>query len=257
VFFAVRIRPIAKRGAARLMLIMRMEGQSRPAPTERSIPMTQSHVHIMVVDDERNIRNNLRMLLEAEGYKVDTANSGDEALARVKEGGRYDIAFVDIQMPKMNGLELLRFLRGLRSKMPVVMLTAYGTVSRAVEAMKLGAVDFLEKPFDPKAIQLLCQEILKREKIGLNCTVDDLLHLADLARERKAYVEARVYLKTAILREVARPEPYYRLGEVSEAEGDKRRALQYYALALDANADYNAAREAFNRLKQTEASTHT
>jgi DNA-binding NtrC family response regulator len=62
------------------------------------------------------------------------------------------------------------------------MLTAYGTVSKAVEAMKLGAVDFLEKPFDPKTIQILCQEILEREKIATSCTVDELLHLAELAR---------------------------------------------------------------------------
>src|SRR6476619_2273431 len=87
------------------------------------------------------------------------------AILRVKQG-RYDLAFVDIQMPKMDGLELLRYLRGLRPNMPVVILTAYGTVHRAVEAMTLGAVDFLEKPFDPKAIQLLCQEILERERVG-------------------------------------------------------------------------------------------
>src|SRR5215831_14780698 len=122
-------------------------------------------VHILVVDDERNIRKNLGMVLEAQGYQVDTTSNGDDALLRIKEG-RYDIVFVDIQMPKMDGLELLRYLRGLRPKMPVVILTAYGTVHRAVEAMKLGAVDFLEKPFDPKAIQLLCKEILEREKVG-------------------------------------------------------------------------------------------
>ena len=117
--------------------------------------MNQSQVHILVVDDERNIRNHLRMVLEAEGYEVDTAGNGDDALSRVKDG-RYDIAFIDIQMPKMDGLELLRHLRGLRPKLPVVMLTAYGTVNRAVEVMKLGVVDFLEKPFDPKVIKLLC-----------------------------------------------------------------------------------------------------
>jgi DNA-binding NtrC family response regulator len=216
--------------------------------------MTQ--VHILVVDDERNIRNNLRMVLEAEGYKVDTASNGDDALLRVREG-RYDIVFVDIQMPKMDGLELLRYLRGLKPKMPVVMLTAYGTVIRAVEAMKLGAVDFIEKPFDPKAIQLLCQEILERQNIATSVSMEDLLHLAEVARERKAYVEARIYLKTAMMREVMRPEPYYWLGQISEIEGDKRRAMQYYSLALDARADYQLADEALKRLKLIDSTTHS
>ena len=216
--------------------------------------MTQSQVHILVVDDERNIRNNLGMVLEAEGYKVDTASNGDEALMRVKEG-RYDIAFVDIQMPKMGGLELLRYLHTLRPKMAVVIVTAYGTTGRAVEAMKLGAVDFLEKPFDPKVIQLLCEEIRQRQKTGVSVSMEDLLRMAELARERKAYVEARVYLKTAVMREGTRPEPYYWLGHISELEGDRRRAMQYYSLALDANADYQPADEALKRLKHTDPTT--
>jgi DNA-binding NtrC family response regulator len=209
--------------------------------------MMQSQVHILVVDDERNIRNNLGMVLEAEGYKVDTASNGDEALTRVKEG-RYDIAFVDIQMPKMDGLELLRYLRGLRPKMPVVMLTAYGTVGRAVEAMKLGAVDFLEKPFDPKTIQLLCREILERQKIGTSGTVEELLHLAQLARERKALTEARVHLKIAMMRDLNRPEPYYQLGELCEAEGQVSHAVQYYYMALQAQSTFEPARAALTRL---------
>jgi DNA-binding NtrC family response regulator len=209
--------------------------------------MTQSQVHILVVDDERNIRNNLGMVLEAEGYKVDKASNGDDALLRVKEG-RYDIVFVDIQMPKMDGLELLGYLRGLKPKMPVVMLTAYGTVGRAVEAMKLGAVDFMEKPFDPKAVLLLCEEILQREKIGMSGTVDELLHLAELARERKAHVEARVYLKTAMQRDLARPEPYYQLGELAESEGHTSHAVHYYYMALDAQSTFQPARDALKRL---------
>jgi Tfp pilus assembly protein PilF len=87
--------------------------------------------------------------------------------------------------------------------------------------------------------------------------VDDLLHLAELARERRAYVEARVYLKTAMMREVARPEPYYWLGYVSEAEGDKRRAMQYYSLALDANQNFESARQALERLKHLGSALHS
>jgi DNA-binding NtrC family response regulator len=214
--------------------------------------MTQSQVYILVVDDERNIRNNLRMVLEAEGYKVDTASNGDDAVIRVKER-HYDIVLVDIQMPKMDGLELLRYLRALRPRMPVVMLTAYGTVRRAVDAMKLGAVDFLEKPFDPKNILVLCEEILQRQKIGMSGTVDELLHLAELARQRKAYVEARVHLKMAMMRDLTRPEPYYQLAELSERGGNVREALHYYYMALEAKPTFEPAREALKRLGKLDA----
>jgi DNA-binding NtrC family response regulator len=209
--------------------------------------MAQSQVRILVVDDERNIRNNLVTVLESAGYEVDASADGEDALAKCKEG-HYDLAFVDIQMPKMGGLELLRYLHTLRPRMAVVILTAYGTTARAVEAMKLGAVDFLEKPFDPKHIQLLCEEIFQRQKTGASVSMEELLRMAELARERKAYVEARVYLKTAMMREVTRPEPYYWLGQISELEGDKRRAMQYYSLALDASSEYHPADEALKRL---------
>jgi len=214
--------------------------------------MTQSQIHILVVDDERNIRNNLSMVLEAAGYKVDVASNGDDALLRVKEG-LYDIALVDVQMPKMNGLEVLRYFRGLRPKMAVVILTAYGTVSRAVEAMKLGAVDFLEKPFDPKNLLLLCEEIVQRRKMGMSGTVDELLHLAELARERKAYVEARMHLKIAMMRDLTRPEPYYQLGQISEIDGNVREALHYYFTAIEAKPTFEPAREALKRLGHLDA----
>ena len=194
--------------------------------------MTKPQARILVVDDERNIRKNFSMVLEAAGYAVDTAGDGEEALTKSKEQ-YYDIAFVDLQMPKMGGLELTRFLRGLSRTTAVVILTAYGSVASAVEAMKLGATDFLEKPFDPKAIQRLVEEILVRKQLGSGGSVEDLLHLAELARKRKAYGEARAYLKTAMLRELMRPEPYYRLGSLSEEEGDMRQAAHYYYMALD------------------------
>jgi DNA-binding NtrC family response regulator len=218
--------------------------------------MIASQVRILVVDDERNIRNNLSMVLESAGYQVDASGDGDDALTKCK-ARHYDMAFVDIQMPKMGGLELLRYLRTLRPNLAVVILTAYGTVGSAVEAMKLGAVDFLEKPFDPKVLLLLCEEIIQRQKMSKSVSIDDLLHLAELARERKAYVEARVYLKTAMMREVTRPEPYYWLGYISELEGDKRRAMQYYSLALDASQTFQPAHDALKRLGHVETRATT
>jgi DNA-binding response OmpR family regulator len=214
--------------------------------------MTQPHASILIVDDERNIRKNLQMLLKAEGYHVEVASEGEEALAKCRDQ-YYDVALVDIQMPKMGGLALLRHLRGLSAGTAVVILTAYGSVSRAVEAMKLGAVDFLEKPFDPKAIKLLIEEILLRQRLGPHGSVEDLLHLAELARGRNAYVEARAYLKTALLRDPARPEPYYWLGVLCEHEGDTRQAAHYYYMALDVSHRFQPAREALLRLGRIDA----
>jgi DNA-binding NtrC family response regulator len=127
--------------------------------------MSQSQIRILVVDDERNIRNNLTMVLESAGYKVDASGDGEDALTKCKTR-HYNIAFVDIQMPKMGGLELLRYLQPLRPNLAVVILTAYETVGSAVETMKLGAVDFIGKPFDPKVLLLRCQEIIQRQKKG-------------------------------------------------------------------------------------------
>jgi len=216
--------------------------------------MTQPQARILVVDDERNIRKNLRMVLEAAGYEVDMASDGEEALAKSREL-QYDVAFVDLQMSKMGGIELLRYLRSLNPATAVVILTAYGSVTHAVEAMKLGAVDFLEKPFDPKVIQLLVEEILLRRSLGASGSIEDLLHLAELARERKASIEARAYLKTAMVRDVKRPEPYYWLGHLSEIEGNARQAVSYYYMALDADQTFRPARHALIRLGRIESKT--
>ena len=214
--------------------------------------MTESKSRILVADDERNIRTNLAMVLEAAGYSVDAAKDGDEALDLCKNN-HPDIAFVDLHMPKLAGLDVLANIRSLSPKTAVVIITAYGSAANAVQAMKLGAVDFLEKPFEPKIISLLCEEILQRQKIASGGSVDDLLHLAELARKRGAHLEERAYLKTAMLRDVARAEPCYQLALGAEADGDARQALQYYFIAHDADPTYEPAEAALIRLGRLKA----
>ena len=199
--------------------------------------MTQSRAHILVVNDDRNIRKNLTTALEAVGYTVDATSDGEEALAKCSQGA-YDIAFVDIQTPKIGGHELIRYIRDLSKAATVVMLSQYGTMAMVVEAMRLGAVDFIEKPFDSKKIHLLCEEILQRQQFTANQSVNELLRLAELALERNAYTEARMYLKMAILRDGKRPEAYYWLSELCENRGNVREALHYYFRALDVGPTY-------------------
>ncbi len=209
--------------------------------------MAEAKPHILVADDERNIRKTLGMVLEAAGYIVEQARDGEEALEMCRQS-HPEIAFVDLHMPKVEGLEVLGRIRVLSPKTAVVIITAYGSAANAVEAMKLGAVDFIEKPFDPKIIGILAEEILLRQKLGSSHTFDDLMHLAELARERKAAIEARAYLKAAMSRAFDRPEPYYWLGFLSESEGDPKRAAQYYYMAVSASRAFEPAMEALKRL---------
>ena len=148
-------------------------------------PMSGSETRVLVVDDQRNIRVNLKIILEDAGYRVDATGDSEEALARCHRS-RYDIAFLDINMPRIGGLELVRCIRVLSKTTTVVSLSQYGAITKVVEAMKLGDVDFVEKPIDPRKIQLLCDEILGRRASMTNDTVDELLHLAERALERNA-----------------------------------------------------------------------
>lgn len=209
--------------------------------------MAEAKPQMLVADDERNIRKTLAMVLEAAGYVVAQARDGQEALELCRQS-HPDIAFVDLHMPKIEGLEVLGRIRVLSPKTAVVIITAYGSAANAVEAMKLGAVDFIEKPFDPKTIGILAEEILLRQRLESARTFDDLMHLAELARERKAAIEARAYLKAAMSRAFDRPEPYYWLGFLSEGEGDVKRAAQYYYMAVSASGTFGPAVEALRRL---------
>ena len=216
--------------------------------------MTETKSRILVADDEANIRKTLCLVLEAAGHTVDVARDGAEAVDLCRDY-HPDIAFVDLHMPKMEGLEVLSHIRAISPKTAAVIITAYGTASNAVEAIKLGAVDFVQKPFDPKAIEVLAQEILFRRQLSATASCDDFLHLAELARQRNARMDARGYLKAAMTRDLTRPEPYYGLGRQAEEDGDSREAVQYYFMAYDADRSFEPVLDALRHLGKLPA-TH-
>jgi len=119
---------------------------------------------ILVVDDEPSNRNILRQELAYKGYTVETANDGTEALKKVALL-RPDLIILDYMMPEMSGLDVLKELRKREDDTPVIMITAYGTVDRAVEAMKEGAYDFITRPFEPDHIALIIQKALERQRL--------------------------------------------------------------------------------------------
>ncbi|MDP4587011.1 MAG: sigma-54 dependent transcriptional regulator, partial [Flavobacteriales bacterium] len=102
---------------------------------------------ILIIDDEAAIRSTLKEILEYEDYQVDEAEDGANGLKKAMDQP-YDIIFCDIKMPKMDGLEVLEKLKLAEVDSPIVMISGHGTVETAVEALKKGAYDFIEKPLD-------------------------------------------------------------------------------------------------------------
>jgi len=112
----------------------------------------QPHLHILVVDDELNVRKTLAMSLEMDGHHVVAVSNEEDALAE-SERNHFDVAFVDLRLKHKSGSDLIPELIAKSPWMRIVVITAFGTVSSAVETMKRGAVDFITKPYTPKQIK--------------------------------------------------------------------------------------------------------
>lgn len=131
---------------------------------------------IFVVDDEESHRMMLRAHLEEEGFEVVEASDGQEAVDRIKDKF-FDLVLIDIRMPKMDGMEALRQIKKITSAIPVIIMTAYGSINSAIEALKSGAEDYLTKPLDIDELlikvhralrfkQLEEENLLNRERLG-------------------------------------------------------------------------------------------
>ena len=123
---------------------------------------------ILIVDDEATIRASLLEALAADGYETDSAESGEEALARC-HATAYDLVVTDLKLPGVSGLEILQALRNQGRQTPVIMMTAYGDVDTAVSAMRLGAYDFIPKPFKLNLLRKQVRAALRAtaEPVGL------------------------------------------------------------------------------------------
>jgi len=126
--------------------------------------MNKERTKILVVDDEEIVRESLSGWLREDGYRVDVANDGPSALEKVKTD-RWSILLVDLKMPGMDGLQVLEEVRRLQPESAVVIMTAYATVNTAVTAIKLGATDYLVKPFDPEEMSLMIQKIVAQQAL--------------------------------------------------------------------------------------------
>ncbi len=124
--------------------------------------MLKNKERVLLVDDEKDFIEALSARLSARGLEVDVAESGDGALRKVSEKN-FDVIILDLSMPGMDGVETLRVIKNDHPDLQVILLTGHATVEKSVEAMKLGAMDFLEKPVD---IKVLFEKIKEAKKTG-------------------------------------------------------------------------------------------
>ena len=118
---------------------------------------------ILVVDDEPVVCRSCEKILSEDGYEVSTAFTGREGLEKVRQE-HFDVAITDMKIPDISGMEVLECIRGEQPGMPVVMITGYASVDTAVRAMKLGAFDYIPKPFAPEELSAIIEKALESRK---------------------------------------------------------------------------------------------
>jgi CheY-like chemotaxis protein len=197
---------------------------------------------ILIVDDEKNIRLTMSQALEPLGGEVHTAVNGEEALQKLAERP-FGLVFLDLKMPGINGMETLRRIRLHWPKIRVIIITAHGTIASAVETMKLGAVDFIQKPFSPAEIRELATRVMERECLAEDL-VGDYRALIELVKRHitdRAFGVARDTARKAIAADPGQPEAYNLLGALFEITNDRLAAQKYYRAALDIDPTFEPA----------------
>jgi len=183
---------------------------------------------ILVIDDTKNIRMLLTKCLEHEGYQVDTASDGQEALEMFQKNS-YDLAFLDIKMSKLSGTEVLKSIRDKGIDTTVIIITAYATVKNAVECTKLGAVTYIQKPFTAEKIRTVLSELNSHNKdeIAMHQT-GGMLERARNLIEVGVYVDALELLKSIIADEIDNPEVYFLISKAYSGMGCREKADRFY-----------------------------
>lgn len=204
---------------------------------------------ILVVDDEKNIRETLCQALETLPLEVHAAVDGTDAVGKLQERS-YGLILLDLKMPGMDGMEVLRRVRKSQPEIRIIIVTAHGTIESAVEATRLGAVDFIQKPFTPQEIRHLVQRVLDREQIAAETGKDYDTHieLAKRCISDRSFDSAREHVNQAIAADASKPEAFNLKGASLEIDGQIMEALKQYRVAYHLDATYVPARENLHRI---------
>src|SRR6266403_597616 len=205
---------------------------------------------LLIVDDETNVRLNFRLTLETEGYEIFEARSGEQAVQLLATHS-FALAILDMRMPGMDGLELLAKMRESGIKVPAMIVTAYSDVPHAVKAMKLGAIDFLQKPLRPDDFRNIVAEIIKRHARPDDPPADTFsAHIVAAKRciNLRAFAKARLHLAKALELNAKSVDALNLAGVLAELLEDYDKAKKYYGRAIKLDKSYEPAQQNMRRL---------
>jgi CheY-like chemotaxis protein len=152
---------------------------SREAKTLKRAEVENPTAKILCVDDEQVILDSFRKILVLEGYSVDTVETGKEALGLIQMH-HYDFVFTDLKMPEMDGVEVVKAVKHMRPDIDVVIITGYATVETAVECMKFGAMDYVQKPFTENELLSFAKKILIQRQDRIQKQLKPKVHITHL-----------------------------------------------------------------------------
>lgn len=206
---------------------------------------------VLIVDDEKNIRLTLSHSLKPMGFDTETAITGEEALEKI-ENKEFKLVLLDIKLPGIDGIEVLRKIRQSRPDIAVIIITAHGTIESAVEAMKLGAIDFLQKPFTPGEIRDLVTKIMERKSLDESnpADYDIFIELAKKSINERHFDAAASHLKKAISLNPSNPDAFNFLGLLYEVQGNILDAQKKYRAALALDPTFAPARKNLDRVTE-------
>ncbi len=203
------------------------------------------NANILVADDEKSIRLTIQQALSTQGYSVNTAVDGRTALEQLKATPA-DLLLLDIQMPGMDGIEVLQAAMAQQPSLKVIMVSAHGSIDNAVDAMKLGAVDYLQKPFTPAELREAVDRVLNREAMPADDYNAQIKQARKMASEHK-YDDAIALAKKCIGSHPENAAGFNLLGELLEVSGAQAEALKNYRVALDLDPTCKAASDNLSR----------
>jgi DNA-binding response OmpR family regulator len=206
---------------------------------------------ILIVDDEPNVRLMYRAALESEGWEIFEAGSGGKALAQCMTR-THDAAILDLRMPDIDGLELLCQMHELKIYTPAVIITAYADVPNAVNAMKLGAIDFLKKPILPEQLRGIVKDLLARhgtqEQKGGPHDFDYYLRSAKRAINLRDFTAAKRDLIKALELNSNSPQAFNLAGVMLEMRNEYDEAKRYYSKAIKIDKNFEPAQQNMRRI---------